>query len=114
MKMGDVTFVGKQLTVGSQTIEFEYPIADAFLHERGIIILFDPDSYKSRFGQFQNLICIQTNGDRIWTADLPTTTSGDRYYRITSREPLVALSVQSFECNIDPATGRIVSQEFFK
>jgi ABC-type transport system substrate-binding protein len=51
---------------------------------------------------------------RLWTAELPTTNTGDSYYRIVSYRPLVAYSICSYECEIDLDTGRILRRSFFK
>ena len=77
-------------------------------------MLFDPDAYTEKFGQFQNLIALKETGELIWKAELPTTTSGDRYYKIAKRLPLVAYSIYSYQCEIDPATGKIKARTFIK
>jgi len=104
----------KVLFVDGNVLELEFPVAEAFELDKIIIILYDPDAYASKFGQFPNLIALLPSGERLWTAELPTTTSGDRYYKIASRIPLVAYSIYSEECEIDPATGRIISHRFIK
>lgn len=109
-----ITFSGKTVSIGGKSFEVEHPIADAFELGGRIIVLFNPDAYTEKFGQFPNLIALRPTGERLWTAELPTTTSGDRYYKVASRTPLVVYSVNSFECEIDPATGRIVARHFSK
>lgn len=109
-----MTFVGKVISIGGKSFEVEHPVADAFELEGRIIVLFDPDAYNETFGQFPNLIAMKPTGERLWTAALPTTSSGDRYYKVASKTPLVAYSINSFECEIDPATGQIKSRSFFK
>jgi hypothetical protein len=47
-------------------------------------------------------------------ADFPEPTREDYYYLITSRKPLVVTSFSSYDCELDPGTGKIVSREFFK
>jgi hypothetical protein len=54
------------------------------------------------------------SGRAVWTAPTPTTATGDCYYHIASAEPLVAYSTQSYDCEIDPADGRIIEQTFTK
>jgi len=109
-----ITFSGKTLSICNNSLELEHPIADAFDLEGRIVVLFNPDAYTEKFGQFQNLIALQPTGERLWTAELPTTTSGDRYYKVASRAPLVAYSIYSQECEIEPATGRITARRFLK
>src|SRR5690349_19839780 len=99
-----ITFAGKTITIGDKLVAVEHPVVDAFELEGCIIVLFNPDAYTERFGQFPNLIALRPTGERLWIAELPTTTSGDSYYKIASRTPLVAYSINSFECEIDPVT----------
>jgi hypothetical protein len=109
-----ITFTGKTIIINDKLIELEYPIADAFELEHKIIVLFDSDARTEKFGQFPNLIALGLNGEKLWTAELPTTTSGDRYYKIASQIPLVVYSIYSEECEIDPSTGKIKRHTFFK
>jgi hypothetical protein len=109
-----ITFAGNTILAGGRVVEVEHPVADAFQLEGRIIVLFDPDSYTERFGQFPNLAAYAPTGERLWTTELPTTISGDRYYKVASREPLVVYSIYSFECEIDPSTGRIIARRFYK
>lgn len=73
------SFSGRTVTIGDKNIEMEYPIHDAFLLGDKIIVLFHPDSYTEKFGQFRNLTALTLEGEKIWTAELPTNDSGDRY-----------------------------------
>ena len=47
-----------------------------------------------------------------WEAQQPEVQ--DHYYMIESREPLIALSFSAFRCDIDLASGRILSKESLK
>jgi hypothetical protein len=109
-----ITFSGNTIFNGESVLEVEHRVVDAFQIEGRIIVLFDPDSYTERFGQFPNFAAFTPTGERLWIAELPTTNTGDRYYKIASREPLVVYSIDSFECEIDPSTGRIKARRFFK
>lgn len=104
---------GKLILRGQQT-STDYPVSDAFQEDDKIIVLFDPDSKTGKFGQFPNLIAIDRRGQKIWTAQLPTTETGDAYYRISSRKPLIAYSVCSYSCEIDTQTGKIKQKIFYK
>jgi hypothetical protein len=114
MKSEDVQFAGKSIFINGGVVDVAHPVSDAFLADGKVIILFDPDSYNAKFGQFQNLIALSPEGVVLWAAELPTTISSDRYYRIVSRVPLLADSTQSFECEIDLSTGKIQQKSFFK
>jgi len=54
------------------------------------------------------------SGQILWTAELPTTDPGDRYYKIPSSDPLTAYSVRSYDCVIDRHTGYILERVFTK
>ncbi len=109
-----VSFSGRTLDVKGKSIELEYPVRDAFMLGDKIIVLFDPNAYIEKFGQFRNLIALTEDGDRLWSAELPTNQSGDTYFRVSSRNPLVANSFHSFDCEIDESTGRIRKKVFTK
>ena len=110
-----VEFLGDTLIVDSRRRTMPNPIDDAFALGELIILLFAPDSIPGSFGQFPNLVAIDSaTGQQVWQAELPTSYTGDRYYKISSHDPLVAYSVKSFVCTIDPATGRVVDKEFVK
>jgi len=104
----------RTLRIDGQSFNLEYPISEAFELNGRIIVLFNPDACTENFGQFQNLIALKETGELLWKAELPTTTSGDRYYKVAKRIPLVAYSVYSYECEIDPATGKIKARPLFK
>lgn len=111
----DISFTGETLTVGDRRFRLPYPVDEAFERLGVVIVLYAPDSLSQRFGQFANLVAIDpATGEQRWAAELPTTSSGDRYYSVSSRKPLVAYSVKSFVCTLDPATGRIIGREFVK
>ena len=109
-----ISFSERTLNVGGKSMELEYPVANAFMLGDKIIVLFDPDAYTEKFGQFKNLIALNANGERIWTAELPTNESGDTYNQVSSKCPLVAYSWKSFACEIDESTGRIKKKIFSK
>lgn len=109
-----ITHSGNKILINGKTLELEYPAINAFRIDDIIVVLFDPESYTKKYGQFHNLIAIAPSGKVLWKAELPTTTSGDRYYKIVSQKPLISLSVYSMKCEIDSATGRISARSFFK
>lgn len=95
-------------------IRLEYPVIDAFQEGNKIIVLFDSDAETNPHKQFPNLTAIDFHGQRLWTAELPTTRGGDRYYQISSRNPLIADSIYSYNCEIDSQTGRIKQKIYYK
>jgi hypothetical protein len=114
MKSGQLKFSGRSVSSKGNTIEFAYPVLDAFELLDKIIVLFEPDARRGKPGQFHNLVAVTHNGEDIWKAALPTTMSFDTYYRISSTNPLTADSLTSFACTIDEANGRILNKVFFK
>ncbi len=114
MNQERIIFAGEMLKVGSREFRFEHPIDVAVWIGPCVVLLFDPDSVDGR-SHFQNLIALDPEtGEQVWKAELATSTLGDRYYRMESSDPLVACSVFSFICTLDPTTGRIVHREFVK
>jgi hypothetical protein len=109
-----VRFVERELFIEDIRHELQFPIDDAFEQGGLVVVLFDPDSPADSYRPFHNLVAVDSDGRVRWEAELPTSNPGDRYYKISSHEPLVAYSTQSYDCVIDISTGRIVSKEFTK
>jgi len=110
----DIKIESGKLYLRGESVETEYPVINAFSESGRTIVLFDPDSYTEKFGQFPNLIALDNEGQKIWTAQLPTTQSGDRYFQVRSTAPLIANSIYSYRCEIDSDTGRIRQKDFYK
>jgi len=108
---GPVAFEDRVLRMGATTVELEHPIADAFACGELILVLF---RYDAGWRQFSNLQAIASQGTRAWVAELPTSSSGDAYVGISSRDPLVAASWSGFQCTLDPHSGRITGKAFTK
>jgi outer membrane protein assembly factor BamB len=94
-------------------------VESAFAADGKVIVLYDADVYWQgfgtfQFGQFENLVALDPDGKKIWTAELPTNYPGDCYYEMRPGRPLVAYSWQSYICKIDIDTGKIVDREFTK
>jgi hypothetical protein len=117
-----VTFQERELVVDGIAVEMLWPILDAFEVGERVIVLFDPDAYlldpeyraKRRCGSTanRNLVAFSKDAQKLWEAEFPS--ASDYYYRISSRTPLRASSFSSYECEIDLATGRIISKTFCK
>lgn len=103
-----------RLTIDGTTFNLSYPIADAVEYGDRIIVLFDPDAYTSKFGQFRNVAAISRQGTMLWHCELPSTTSGDRYYRLKINGGIKAASVYSELCELDAHSGKILNKEFLK
>jgi hypothetical protein len=114
MEEPQVSFSKEQLTVDGVSRQLEHPILDAFAVGQKIIVLYDPDIHREKFGQFRNLEAFSLDGQKLWTAELPTNESGDSYYRAYFRDGLMADSWKSFACKLDEATGKIQNRAFYK
>ena len=100
----------------------EYMVRDAFWAHGRAIVLLDPNAYldKPAFGAarrksrkpVQNLRAYSPAGEMLWQAEQPE--FADHYYRIESRDPLVALSFSAYRCDIDPGSGQILKKTFQK
>lgn len=106
--------LGNILRVNGKEIILEYPIKESFVLNDVVIVLFDPDSNLGTQGQFRNLIGFDQAGRQIWVAELPTSKASDVYYQVASRNPLKLSSFCSYECQIDPRTGKILAKAFYK
>ncbi len=112
--MTNVSFSKNTVTIAGVTITLEYMVLVAFELMGKVIVLFDPDEYIPKFGQFNNLIAIDIDGNKLWEAELPTTETGDCYFKISSQNPIKAISFKSYNCEIDADTGKIISKAFTK
>lgn len=92
----------------------QHPADDGFVVGDLLVVLYAPSSESGKVGQFPNLVAFNDDGRLVWTAELPTRETGDCYYRVVSHEPLIANSVRSYQCIIDPQTGKLQSKEFVK
>ena len=109
-----VSFIERELRIDEQVHVLEFPIDVAFEHGGLVIVLFAPDSNLKKFGQFHNVIAVDRDGLLVWEAELPTSNTGDRYYKIANRDPLTLYSTQSYDVFLDPASGRIIEKRFTK
>lgn len=114
MTTPSIIFSGNVLVIGGRECRLDFPIIQAVPAGQTAVVLYNPDAYTERFGQFRNLVAVNAQGSIVWTAELPTTSSGDRYYKIASADPLIVYSIWSVQCVIDPETGKIVTQTFTK
>ena len=110
----NVSFVERELTIDGNTHILAFSIDEAFALGDRVIVLFDPNGSPELGERMSNLIAVTGDGSTVWEAKLPTNFSGDRYYRIASRDPLVAYSNRSFDCTIDSNSGQIISKTFYK
>ncbi len=111
MTIEKIAFDRNRIVAQGRWIELEHPIQDAFLRDGRIFVLFDPGSGSWSSG---NMVCVGLDGEKLWVAEFPESGREDYYYLISSRNPLVVNSFSSYKCELDPATGKILSREFLK
>lgn len=75
------------------------------------VLLLDPDSSKQPV--FENLLCINKEGDVVWTAKLPD--SPDAFVRISLEGKMIlANSWSGFLLKLDAHTGKEIERVFVK
>jgi len=117
MNSSNFSFEGKVITTEKFSKELDYPIQSIVYLEnkQNFIVLYDRDSNIRKWGQFPNIVCLNNKGEKIWTVELPTTDTGDSYFRMQFKEgKLFGDAWGSFVCEIDVNTGKIVNKVFFK
>ncbi|MBY0273391.1 MAG: hypothetical protein K2X02_08335 [Alphaproteobacteria bacterium] len=113
----NLSFEEKKLETTTFSKELDYPIQDVIYlaNNQTYIILFDRGSNIKKWGQFPNIICLNSKGDKIWTVELPTTSTGDSYYQMGFEDgKLIGDSWRSYSCEIDVNTGKIINKVYFK
>ncbi|MBY0273553.1 MAG: hypothetical protein K2X02_09170 [Alphaproteobacteria bacterium] len=94
---------------------FNYSIIDVLFLDNLFVVLLDPREDKKNWGQFHNLLSVDIEGIDKWIAELPTTDSGDSYYKIQLKNnELWAYSTCSYICKINPENGKIIERIFTK
>jgi hypothetical protein len=112
-----VSHDGDIVRIDGKPLRMEYMVRDAFWADGKAIVLLDPSAFldapggarKAPRDPVKNLRAYSPSGEMQWEAEQPE--DQDHYYLIESREPLVALSFSAYRCDIDPATGRILSKK---
>ncbi len=117
-----VSHDGDIVKIDGKPLRMEYMVRDAFWADGRAIVLLDPDAFldKPTFGvarrrsrePVQNIRAYSPSGEMLWQAEQPE--ADDHYYRIESREPLVALSFSAYRCDLDLSNGRILSKNRLK
>ena len=117
-----VAFSGRTLTIDARSIEMPWPVLSAVENAGTVFVLLDPDAYlldptytasrEAGVPVMGNLLALNRAGEQLWKADFPEVL--DYYYKITSTEPLTALSFSSYRCELNRSNGSIVRKEFLK
>lgn len=117
-----VSHDGDIVKIDGKPLRMEYMVRDAFWADGRAIVLLDPDAFldKPAFGvarrrsrePVQNIRAYSPSGEMLWQAEQPE--PDDHYYRVESREPLVALSFSAYRCDLDLSNGRILKKNSLK
>ena len=113
MSNSDVSFSGQSVSVAGHTWLAPWPVTQAVVVDGRVILLYD---YMAgpRHRQFQNLEAFSFSGERLWTAEHPTSQTADAYVEILSTSPFLVWDFACYRCTIDPSTGRLISAQFTK
>ncbi|HEX9706101.1 MAG TPA: hypothetical protein VGA24_00520 [Steroidobacteraceae bacterium] len=117
-----VTHDGDIVKIDGKPVRMKYMVRDAFWADGRAVVLLDPDAYLDdvAYGKARrrsrdpvhNLRAYSPSGELLWQAEQPE--ADDHYYRIESRQPLVALSFSAYRCDLDLASGRILKKHHLK
>jgi hypothetical protein len=108
-----VTFSGHTVTVGSQTWDAPWPVRQAATVGDRVVLLYDYMAAPTD-RQFRNLEAFTVSGERLWTAEHPTSEPADCYVEILATDPLIIWDFAGYRCTIDPSNGRLIDAEFTK
>lgn len=119
MSKSGIAFLDKTVVLDNKQYTLDHTVREAFRLDDVVIVLYDDGVYwhnygKPQTGQFKSLIAVDSNGNKVWTAELPSTDPIDSYTEVLSREPLRVASWSSYICTIDPMNGRILHKVFTK
>ena len=113
---------GNALTIDGIKVQFDWPVLAVAEGHGKVFAILDPDAYladanykasvRSGGQAIRNLIGLSRDGKRLWEAEFPE--ARDYYYRFNSSTPLRVNSFSSYQCEIDPENGKIVSKMFLK
>ena len=114
--MSSVGFDDRRLVIDGLEYPLEWAIEAAIDLGLLVVVMFEPEAQQLKWGQFANIAAFRRDGQPFWTAELPTSETGDRYYSLAvgDGQVLKANSVKSYRITLDPLTGRILEREFTK
>jgi hypothetical protein len=113
MSNSDVSFSGQSVSVAGKTWQAPWPVVQAVVIDGRVILLYD---YMAgpKHRQFQNLEAFSFSGERLWTAEHPTSETADAYVEILSTSPFLVWDFACYRCTIDLSTGRLIAAQFTK
>jgi hypothetical protein len=88
-------------------------VKQAVIVDGRVILLYDYVA-GPRHRQFQKLEAFSFSGQRLWTAQHPTSETGDAYVEILSTSPLLVWDFACYRLILDPSSGRLIESQFTK
>ena len=107
-----IPFAGRSLTHGGRTFELPHQILDAIPFQHGVAVIYDYMEFPQG-RPANNLVAFDAAGRELWTAENLNQPAA-AYTRFVSASPLRANNFCSFQCTLDPTTGKIVESIFYK
>jgi hypothetical protein len=115
-----VSHDGDIVRIDGKPLRMDFMVRDAFWAGDRAVVLLDPNAFLDEPGggrkaprdAVRNLRAYAPSGELLWEAEQPET--DDHYYMIESRKPFVALSFSAYRCDLDLASGRILSRTKLK
>src|SRR5262245_20089098 len=115
-----VSHDGDMLRIDGKPVRMEHMVRDAFWADGKAVVLLDPAAFLDAPGgarrrprdPVKNLRAYAPTGKLLWEAEQPEV--DDHYYKVESREPLVALSFSAYRCDLDLLSGKILRKSKLK
>jgi hypothetical protein len=112
--VSSIKYLGSSLTIDNVEIQCTHEVLNAFETNGVIVVFLDPDADMGKESQYRNLVAYKLSGEKLWEAELPTEKKSDVYWKLLSEKPLKVYSFSSYECEIDSATGKVLTSNFYK
>jgi hypothetical protein len=112
--MADISYQGSKVIIGGKEIEFKFDLLSVATCQNVVVVLIDPDSYIGKEDIAHNLLGFDLNGNKLWEADYPQSYKSDYYWKIDTSQGLSASSFSSYNCELNPLTGKIQRANFYK
>lgn len=106
-----ISFEGKKLNLDNNFIEFDYPIKE--MEQIDDITIVRLGDYDKSWGQFQNLIGIDSEGKILWKSPELYTWSNS-YWDMQIKDGEIKGYDGAYIRTIDPKTGKILKSIFTK
>lgn len=112
--MRKVDFNNKILTIDNLSLEMDYQIKNVRIINDLAVVIFKYDDNVPKFRQFNNCMAFDANGNWIWTAEHPTSTTSDFYLDFMDSKSNKLWNFGCFVCSLNFKTGKLKSADFTK